>query len=82
MPGGEREEAMLRAAGQAFASHAFTAQRLRAGILAFLTYAEEHSGADESLATWWLGHPQQPKEQIAQVLMDIAHSALGARRFG
>jgi len=94
------------------------AERLRAGILAFLTYAEEHSsgwqilhretltqggplaaevsqlrgrvagmlttlfneeafaeafaGAGESLATWWLAHPEHPKEQIAQILMDIA----------
>jgi AcrR family transcriptional regulator len=100
--------------------------RLRAGILAFLTYAEEHSsgwavlhretlaqggslaaevselreriarmltklfdnepfahafaGAGESLASWWLAHPQQPKEQIAQVLMNIAAPAVAARR--
>jgi AcrR family transcriptional regulator len=97
------------------------ARRLHAGILAFLTYAEEHrsgwtvlhretlaqggplavevselrqrvahmltgifddeafahafAGAGESLATWWLAHPQRPKEEIAQVLMDIARSA-------
>jgi AcrR family transcriptional regulator len=93
-------------------------ERLRAGILAFLTYAEEHGsgwailhreaiaqggplaaevselrervasmltalfkdeafahafvGAGEALAGWWLDHPQRPKEQIAQLLMDIA----------
>jgi AcrR family transcriptional regulator len=93
-------------------------ERLRAGILAFLTYAEEHGsgwailhreaiaqggplaaevselrervasmltalfkdeafahafvGAGEALAGWWLAHPQRPKEQIAQLLMDIA----------
>jgi AcrR family transcriptional regulator len=175
MPRAEREDEMLQAAGQAFASHGFhdasmdaiaqaagiskpmlynyfgskqglyvayvqrsghalmrsmraadsrsapAAQRLHAGILAFLTYAEEHrsgwtvlhretvaqggplakelselrervahmlatifddeafahafAGAGESLASWWLTHPQQPKEQIAKVLMDIAQSA-------
>jgi AcrR family transcriptional regulator len=172
MPRAERETEMLRAAGEAFATHGFhgasmdaiaeaagiskpmlynyfgskrglylayversgqllmqsmrdaaprnapTADRLRAGILAFLTYAEEHSagwtvlhretlaqggplaaevsalrasvtsmlatvfndeasahafaGAGESLASWWLEHPQQPKTQIAQLLIDIA----------
>jgi AcrR family transcriptional regulator len=103
------------------------AQRLRAGILAFLTYAEEHragwtvlhretlaqggplaaevsalrarvtrmltrlfqeeafahafAGAGESLAGWWLEHPEQPKEQIAQLLMNIAAPCL-RRGFG
>ncbi len=93
-------------------------KRLRAGILAFLTYAEEHGsgwailhreaivqggplaaevselrervasmlaalfkdealahafvGAGEALASWWLAHPQRPKEEMAQLLMDIA----------
>jgi AcrR family transcriptional regulator len=175
MPRAEREDEMLRAAGQAFATHGFheasmdaiaeaagiskpmlynyfgskqglyvayversgralmksmreadsrsapAAQRLHAGILAFLTYAEEHrsgwtvlhretlaqggllaaelselrqrvahmlttlfddeafahafAGAGESLASWWLAHPRQPKEQIAKVLMNIAQSA-------
>jgi AcrR family transcriptional regulator len=175
MPRAEREDEMLEAAGQAFATHGFheasmdaiaetagiskpmlynyfgskqglyvayversgralmksmreadprsapAAQRLHAGILAFLTYAEEHSsgwtilhretlaqggmlaaelselrervahmlttlfgdeafahafaGAGESLASWWLAHPGQPKEQIAKVLMEIAQSA-------
>jgi AcrR family transcriptional regulator len=97
------------------------AQRLHTGILAFLTYAEEHSagwtilhreslaqgglvaeelsglrtrvtnmlttlfeneafahafaGAGESLAGWWLAHPEQPKERIANILMDIAQNA-------
>ena len=92
--------------------------RLRAGILAFLTYVEEHSagwtvlhretlaqggplaaevsalralvasmlttllqdealahafaGAGESLASWWLEHPQQSKQQITETLMGIA----------
>lgn len=93
-------------------------ERLRAGILAFLTYVDEHRagwtvlyreaaaqggslasevaglrariagmlsnlfdseafahafvGAGESLANWWLEHPAEPKEQIAQLLMDVA----------
>jgi hypothetical protein len=96
------------------------AQRLHAGILAFLTYAEEHSsgwtilhretlaqggmlaaelselrervahmlttlfgdeafahafaGAGESLASWWLAHPGQPKEQRASVAPTAAIS--------
>jgi AcrR family transcriptional regulator len=97
------------------------AQRLHAGLLAFLTYAEEHAagwtvlhretlaqggrlaaelselrgavalmltrlfddeafahafaGAGESLASWWLDHPRQSKEQIAHMLMAIAQCA-------
>ncbi len=96
-------------------------QRLHAGILAFLTYAQQHSagwtilhretlvqggmvaeelsglrdrvtallttlfgdeafahaftGAGESLAGWWLAHPEHPKERVAEILMDIARSA-------
>jgi AcrR family transcriptional regulator len=180
MPRAEREDEMLEAAGQAFATHGFheasmdaiaeaagiskpmlynyfgskqglyvayversgralitrmreadsrnapAAQRLHAGILAFLTYAEEHrsgwtvlhretlaqggllaaelselrervahmltrlfddeafahafAGAGESLASWWLAHPEQPKDQIAEVLLDIAQSAPVSRR--
>ena len=37
--------------------------------------AHAFAGAGESLASWWLAHPGQPKEQIANVLMDIAQSA-------
>jgi AcrR family transcriptional regulator len=93
-------------------------ERLHAGILAFLTYVDEHRsgwavlyseaaaqggslaaevaglreriagmisglfdseafahafvGAGESLANWWLEHPAEPKEQIAQLLMEVA----------
>jgi AcrR family transcriptional regulator len=96
-------------------------ERLRAGILAFLTYAEEHgsgwavlhretleqggslaaevselreriaglltrlfdnepfahafAGAGESVASWWLAHPTHSKEEIAQLLMNIARLA-------
>ena len=92
--------------------------RLRAGILAFLTYVDQHRsgwavlyseaaaqggslaaevaglreriagmlsslfdseafahafvGAGESLANWCLEHPEEPKQRIAQLLMDIA----------
>src|SRR5437870_1429168 len=115
--------ALMTSMREADSRSAPAAQRLQAGILAFLTYAEEHSagwtilhreslaqggplaaelsdlrervarmltalfndeafahafaGAGESLASWWLAHPGQPKEQIANVLMDIAQSALG-----
>lgn len=113
--------ALMKSMREADPRSAPAAQRLHAGILAFLTYAEEHSsgwtilhretlaqggmlaaelselrervahmlttlfgdeafahafaGAGESLASWWLAHPGQPKEQIAKVLMDIAQSA-------
>ncbi|MEA2214389.1 MAG: hypothetical protein QOF83_4337 [Solirubrobacteraceae bacterium] len=98
-------------------------QRLHAGVLAFLTFAEEHrsgwtvlhretlaqggqlaaelaelrervahilialfddeafahafAGAGEALASWWLAHPGQSKEQVAQVMMSIAQAARG-----
>jgi AcrR family transcriptional regulator len=111
-------ELLLQRMRDAAPPDAPAAERLRAGILAFLTYAQEHSpgwailhrealaqggplaaevsqlrariadmlstlfndeafaqafvGAGESLATWWLAHPEHPKEQIAQILMDIA----------
>ena len=113
--------ALMKSMREADSRSAPAAQRLHAGILAFLTYAEEHSsgwtilhreslaqggplaaelsdlrervaqmlttlfndeafahafaGAGESLATWWLTHPEHPKERIANVLMDIARSA-------
>jgi AcrR family transcriptional regulator len=100
-------------------------ERLHAGILAFLTYVDEHRagwavlhseasaqggplaaevaalrsriaqmlarlfasdafahafvGAGESLANWWLAHPEESKEQIAQRLMQIAAGARGTR---
>jgi AcrR family transcriptional regulator len=93
-------------------------ERLRAGILAFLTYVDEHRagwsvlyaeatsrggppaagvaelrsriagmlatlfgddafahafvGAGESLANWWLAHPDEPREAVAGQLMKIA----------
>jgi AcrR family transcriptional regulator len=96
--------------------------RLRAGILAFLTYVDEHRsgwavlyseataqggplaaevaalreriarmlavlfedqalahafvGAGESLANWWLQHAEHSKAQVAEVLMNVAESAL------
>jgi len=113
--------ALLTSMRQAASRRAPAAQRLRAGILALLTYAEEHragwtilhrdtlaqggllaeelselrervtqmlatlfedeafahafAGAGESLTSWWLEHPERPKEQIADILMDIAQSA-------
>lgn len=114
-------QALLQSMRAADSRGAPAAQRLHAGILAFLTYAEEHragwtilhretlaqgglvaqelsglrervtqmlttlfedeafahafAGAGESLASWWLAHHEQPKEQIADMLMDIAQSA-------
>jgi AcrR family transcriptional regulator len=98
--------------------------RLRAGVLAFLTYVEEHGagwavlhhetttqggpiaqqvadlreqiagmlsglfggrdalahafvGAGESLAGWWLSHPERTKDEVATLLLDIASLGLG-----
>jgi AcrR family transcriptional regulator len=113
--------ALLKSMREADSPSAPAAQRLHAGILAFLTYAEEHragwtilhretlaqgglvaaglsglrarvtelltalfddeafahafAGAGESLAGGWLEHPEQPKERIANILMDVARSA-------
>jgi hypothetical protein len=93
---------------------------VRAGLLAFLTYAEHHragwavlhheataqsdplatemmalrerltgmlnrvfnddgfahafAGATESLVSWWLAHPEHPKDQAVDLLMGIAQS--------
>src|ERR1700744_5013917 len=109
--------ALLTSMREADSRGAPAAQRLHAGILAFLTYAEQHragwtilhretlaeggvvaeelsglrelvtemlttlfgdeafahafAGAGESVTGWWLAHPEQPKERIADILMDI-----------
>jgi AcrR family transcriptional regulator len=113
--------ALMKAMRDAESRNAPAAQRLHAGILAFLTYAQEHSsgwtvlhretlaqggllatelselreriadmlttlfddeafahafaGAGESLASWWLAHPDHTKEQVAKILIDIAKAA-------
>jgi AcrR family transcriptional regulator len=112
---------LMKCMREAASPSAPAADRLRAGVLAFLTFAEEHrsgwtvlhretlaqggllaaelselrarvagmlttlfddeafahafAGAGESLASWWLANPEQPKEQVAKVLMDIVRSA-------
>jgi AcrR family transcriptional regulator len=99
--------------------------RLRAGVLAFLGYVEEHRsgwavlfkeasaqggplaakvaglrlrvarmltalfgdeafahafvGAGESLANWWLAHPEAPRTELAELLMKIARPELPRR---
>lgn len=99
-----------------------TGEQLRAGLLAFLTYVDEHRsgwsvlyteasaqggplaakvaglrlriavlltglfdneafahafvGAGESLANWWLDHPDVPKADVADLLMGIAQLEL------
>jgi AcrR family transcriptional regulator len=114
--------ALITSMREAESRGAPAAQRLRAGILAFLSYAEQHrsgwavlhretiaqggplaaelselreriagmltvlfgdepfahafAGAGESLASWWLEHPERPKAQIADVLMNIGAAAL------
>jgi AcrR family transcriptional regulator len=118
MPRAEREDEMLRAAGDAFARFGFhgasmdaiaqaagiskpmlynyfgSKQGLYAAYIAeelsglrervteMLTtlfgdeaFAHAFAGAGESLAGWWLGHPEQPKERMASILMDVAQSA-------
>ncbi len=111
-------QALLHSLREAASPKAPADERLGAGILAFLTYVEDHRagwavlhrettaqggslaaevaelreriagmlallledealaqafvGAGESLATWWLAHPEQPKPRMAQLLMNIA----------
>jgi AcrR family transcriptional regulator len=117
---------LLESMRRAGSPDAPAAERLLAGILAFLTYVDEHRagwavlyreaatqggsvaaevaalreriaellsrllgsealahafvGAGESLANWWLEHPEEPKERIAQLLMDVAATGLEAER--
>jgi AcrR family transcriptional regulator len=35
-------------------------------------------GAGESLANWWLEHPQEPREHVAELLIRLAQGALPA----
>ncbi len=35
-------------------------------------------GAGESLATWWLDHPERTREEVAALIMDVAWSGLAA----
>jgi AcrR family transcriptional regulator len=38
--------------------------------------AQAFVGAGESVANWWLEHPEEPREQIAQLLVRLASGAL------
>ena len=115
---------LLRSMRLAGSPDAPAGERLRVGILAFLTYVDEHRsgwvvlyseaaaeggslaaevaalreriagllsgllgsealahafvGAGESLANWWLEHPEEPKERIAQLLMSLAAAGFEA----
>jgi AcrR family transcriptional regulator len=51
-----------------------------AGTFADPAFAHAFVGAGESLANWWLEHPEVPKDEVAQLLMDIAKVALDERR--
>jgi hypothetical protein len=33
-------------------------------------------GAGESLAYWWLEHPEEPREQVAELLVRLTRGAL------
>jgi AcrR family transcriptional regulator len=35
-------------------------------------------GAGESLAAWWLDHPEETREQVVQRVMDVGWSGVGA----
>jgi AcrR family transcriptional regulator len=35
-------------------------------------------GAGESLATWWLDHPDRSREEVAALIMDVAWSGVAA----
>ena len=37
-------------------------------------FAHAFAGATESLVSWWLAHPEHPKDQAVDVLMSIAQS--------
>jgi hypothetical protein len=42
-------------------------------------FAHAFVGASESLANWWLEHPDTPQAEIARLLTSIAQIALPAR---
>jgi AcrR family transcriptional regulator len=113
-------QALIQSMREAASPSASVQERLQAGLLAFLRYAEEHRagwtvlhrettaqgdplasevmklreriagmltqifdddgfahaflGASESLASWWLAHPEQPRDQAVRLLMSIAQS--------
>jgi AcrR family transcriptional regulator len=115
--------ALLQTMRDAGAADAPVDVRLRTGVLAFLSYVQEHGagwavlhhetttqggpiaaqvaelrgqiarmlsglfggrdafahafvGAGESLAAWWLAHPERTKEEVATLLLDIASLGL------
>jgi aryl-alcohol dehydrogenase-like predicted oxidoreductase len=57
----------------------FSRERI-AGMLTGLfdseAFAHAFVGAGESLANWWLEHPEESKQRIAQLLMDVAAVAV------
>ncbi|GAC1317382.1 MAG: TetR/AcrR family transcriptional regulator [Thermoleophilaceae bacterium] len=58
-----------------------TAMRLRVagmllGLLGSEAFAHAFVGASESLANWWLDHPDVPREEIAQLLMRVARISM------
>ena len=53
--------------------------RLLAGPLASEAFAHAFVGAGESLANWWLEHPEEPKQEIARQLLSIAGAAAHSR---
>jgi len=113
-------QGLIQSMREAASPSAPAQERLRAGLLAFLTYAEEHragwtvlhrettaqgdplasevielreriagmlnrifdddgfahafAGASESLASWWLAHPEHPRDEAVGLLMSIARS--------
>ncbi|HWE08824.1 MAG TPA: helix-turn-helix domain-containing protein [Solirubrobacteraceae bacterium] len=117
-------QALIQRMREAASPSAPAQERLRAGLLAFLTYAEQHragwavlhneataqsdplatevmnlrerltgmlnrifdddgfahafAGATESLVSWWLAHPEHPKDLAVGLLMNIAESKRAA----
>ncbi len=53
--------------------------RLLAGPFTSDAFAHAFVGAGESLANWWLEHPEEPKHEIARQLMSIAGVAVHSR---
>jgi AcrR family transcriptional regulator len=49
---------------------------MNAGLLGSEAFAHAFVGAGESLANWWLEHPEHSREEIADLLLDVGRAAL------
>jgi AcrR family transcriptional regulator len=54
-------------------------ERIASGVsraFASEAFAQAYVGAGESLANWWLEHPDVPKEEVVELLMSVARAGL------